>query len=326
MNIIFISSKKTQYGGKVYEEMAREVLSRHFQVESVNLSLEKKPIYFKIPLTLFNLWKISQRTDCKVVIKNFDSCLFLNKKPVKNIAVVHHIDYSFAPAWIKLTSFFSTPLILRNLRKVEAIVVVSKFWENFFKSRGYKNVFLIYNAFNLDNFHFTEKEVEEFKKQNQLVAKPIIYLGNCQKAKGVLETYNALKDLDCHLVTSGKQMVKIPAKNLEIEYRDYLKLLKASSIVITMSKFKEGWCRTAHEAMLLKRPVIGSGKGGMRELLEGGKQIICEDFKNLKEKVEYLLNHPEIRMKMGEDGFNFAQQFTLEKFKKNWLELINKIK
>jgi len=96
-------------------------------------------------------------------------------------------------------------------------------------------------------------------------------------------------------------------------------------LVVTMSKFKEGWCRTAHEAMLCKTPVIGSGLGGMKELLEGGKQIVCPDFNSLREKVEYLLNNPGVRKKIGEDGFNFAKNFTFEKFKKDWIDLIKKL-
>ena len=60
-----------------------------------------------------------------------------------------------------------------------------------------------------------------------------------------------------------------------------------------MSKFKEGWCRTAHEAMLLKTPVIGSRPwAAMKELLDGGKQTVCQDFKNLEKEIEYLLKHP----------------------------------
>jgi glycosyltransferase involved in cell wall biosynthesis len=38
-----------------------------------------------------------------------------------------------------------------------------------------------------------------------------------------------------------------------------------------------------------------------------------------------LLNHPEVREKMGEDGYNFAKDFTLERFQKEWAELINKL-
>ena len=132
---------------------------------------------------------------------------------------------------------------------------------------------------------------------------------------------SSLKDMEVHLVTSGRKEVDLPILNLNLDYRDYLLLLKSSSVVITMSKFKEGWNRTAHEAMLCKTPVIGSGLGGMRELLEGGNQIICEDFSDLKEQVSYALDHPE----MGEKGFEFARQFTVERFNDEWVRLIERV-
>jgi glycosyltransferase involved in cell wall biosynthesis len=290
MKIINISKKR--YGGKAYEKMVERVLSEY---------------------------------NADIVIRNFDTSLFLSKKPTKNITIVHHTGYSFAPWHVKLAAFFLAPVIMCNLRKSDAIVTVSKYWQNYFQERGYKNVYLIYNGFDLNDFNISEGEIDSFKKEYNLIEKPIIYLGNCQKAKGAVESYEILKGLNVYLITSGEPMVKTPALHLNLEYRDYLKLLKASSIVVTMSKFKEGWCRTAHEAMLLKTPVIGSGLGGMRELLEDGKQIICSDFKSLKEKVEYLLNHPAVRQKMGEAGFCFAKEFNLEKFKKDWIELINKL-
>jgi len=303
-----------QYGGKVYEEMARKVLSRHFEVEEYNV--RKK---FRI---LWDFWRISKRKDNDIIVKNLDACLFLNKEPVKTIAIVHHIDYSFAPLWVRVVFSFLLPIIMRNLKKSDAIVVVSNYWKNYFEKKGYKNVFLIYNTFDINDFNISDKEVLEFRKKYKLEGKPIVYLGNCQKAKGVVESYNALKCLNCHLVTSGKPMVEIPARNFEVSSREYLRLLKTSDIVLTMSKFKEGWCRTAHEAMLCKTPVIGSGKGGMREMLEGEKPIICEDFSKLRERVECLLRNPQLREKMGEDGYNFARSFTIEKFKKDWLKLI----
>jgi len=327
MKISIISSTKRKYGGKVYKRMIEEVLSKDFEIKTINAEVKNKTKFkfLKVPLVAWNLFKTRKIKDSDLVVRDFESSLFFNKKPTKNIAILHHLDYSFASSYIKLATFFLTPIIFHNLRKFKAIVVVSKYWENYFKERGYKNVYLIYNAFNLSKFNFSPEEVEQFKKEHNLLGKPILYLGNCQKAKGVGESYEVLKDLDVFLITSGEPFVKIPARNLEISYPDYLKLLKASSVVLTMSKFKEGWCRTAHEAMLLKTPVIGSGLGGMRELLEGGKQIICEDFDSLREKVEYLLNCPEVRKKMGENGYNFAKNFTLERFKKDWQELINKV-
>jgi len=316
MKILFLR-RDNKYGGNVYESMVEKFLSEKFDVQSEVFSSKKD--------FLLNAWKVNARKDVDVVIRNLDFSLFSNKYPVKNVAIVHHIDYSFAPFLIKTIFSFLLPTILRRLRKFDKIVVVSKYWENFFRKRGYNNVHLIYNAFNLGDFNISDKEVLDFKRRHKLESKPIIYLGNCQKAKGVVQSYNALKDLDVYFVTSGEKTVSIPAINLNLSYREYLILLKASSIVVTMSQFKEGWNRTAHEAMLVKTPVIGSGKGGMRELLEGGKQVVCPDFYSLREKVEYLLRHLEARKRMGEDGYNFAKNFTMEIFREKWLKLIKKL-
>ena len=314
MKILFINFTNKFYGGKAYERKALDILKTNFQIDFISA---KK--------NFWKLFKISRKTDYDIAIRDLDSALFLNKKPTKNIVIVHHLDNSYSSPAAKFFYFIFQKRIFSNLKKCDAIITVSKYWKDFFEKLGFRNVYLIYNAFNLNDFNFTYKEIEEFKKKYNLTGKPIIYSGNCQKAKGVVESYEILKDLGVHLVTSGEPMVKTPARNLEIPHREYLKLLKASSVVLTMSKFKEGWCRTAHEAMLLKTPVIGSGRGGMKELLEGGKQIICEDFNFLRERVEYLLNHPEIRERMGEDGYNFAKDFNLERFKKDWQELINKV-
>ena len=327
MEILIINTTDKKYGGNIYQKMIAEVLSGNIDIKFINVGTKNvgELRYLEAPLILWRIFKISRRKDFDIVIRNFEASLFRNKEPVKNIGIIHHIDSSCSPTFLKITYPFLEKIILRNLKRFDAIVTVSQYWKNYFKKRGYENVYIIYNAFNLNDFDFSSEEIEEFKKRHNLTEKPIIYLGNCQKAKGVVESCQALKDLDATLVTSGEQMIKIPARNLEIEYNDYLKLLKASSIVVTMSKFKEGWCRTAHEAMLLKTPIIGSGKGGMRELLKGGKQIICEDFNSLRAKVEYLLNHPEVRKKMGEDGYNFAKNFTVERFKEDWLKLIKKL-
>ena len=239
----------------------------------------------------------------------------------KNIALIFHIDYSFQPAYLKPSWRILEKIFYHYLKKVDAIITISKYWQNHFLERGYSKVDLIYNAFDTDQFHFEAEEICEFKKKFGLEGKPIVYLGNCQRIKGVVEVYQHLKDLDVHLVTSGRKEIDIPALNLNLDYRDYLLLLRTSSVVITMSKFMEGWNRTAHEAMLCKTPVIGSGLGGMRELLEGGGQIICDDFDDLKEMVYYILNHPE----RGELGYEFAKQFTVKKFNDEWLSLIEKV-
>jgi len=321
---IEISSKR--YGGVLYNQQARKILAKHFDLELINLEAKhlKKRRYLKFLESFYYLLKLKGKKD--LWIRNFYSTVafFPNKTKGKNIAVIFHIDFSGFPLLsIPFLVVLEKLFFYHNLKKMDTIVTISEYWKSYFLKRGYTNVYKIYCGFDLNDFEISDQEISEFKKKYSLDGKPIIYLGNCQKVKGVVDAWRALKGLDVYLVTSAKRQVKIPALNFDLDYREYLKLLKASSIVLTMSKFKEGWCMTAHEAMLLKTSVIGSGLGGQRELLEGGGQIICQEFKNLRGEVEHLLNHPEIRQKLGENGYNFAKNFTKERFEKNWLNLVD---
>src|SRR3989339_546511 len=322
---IEISSKK--YGGFIYRQQARQALSKEFDVELVSCEPKhlKRFKYLKMLEAFFYVFKLKGESD--IWIRDYFPALMMRTKKTKgkNIVMIHHIDVSGLPFLSRPCFYILTKILYRNLKKADAVIIRSEIWRRYFKDKGYKNVYKIYGGFDLAKFEILEQDVEDFKKQNGLEGKPIIYIGNCQKAKGVVQTYDVLKDLDAYLVTTGQKDVEIPALHFDLNYGDYLQLLKASSVVVTMSKFKEGWCRTAHEAMLLKTPVIGSGTGGMQELLEGGKQIICKDFNGLKEEVKILLENPEEMAKMGERGYNFVKDFTSERFDQEWVNTIKKI-
>jgi glycosyltransferase involved in cell wall biosynthesis len=239
-----------------------------------------------------------------------------------NILLFHHIGGDVPSPYSHLNKVLNK-IFYRNLSKIDIIVVVSKFWEQFFQQKGLNNIRVIYNPFNTEHFKFKKKEINDFKSKYKLKDKPIVYIGNCHELKGVKESYENLKHLGVHLVTSGRKKINIPAVNLNLTHNQYLLLLKASSAVVTMSKFHEGWCRTAHEAMLCKTPVIGSGRGGMTELLEGGHQIICPEFNQLANYVEYALENPDL----GTLGYRYASknQFNIKNFNNEWDRLFKEL-
>lgn len=320
-------SHRGKYGGEIYGSKAKDVIKDNFDFGEIEIkSKESAPRYFKLFDWFFKISKIKGESGLWIM-DSFFTALFanFNKLKGKKIILIYHIDNSVFPLLFRPFFYALETIFYRKARKADVIITVSKYWESHFLKKGYKNVKLIHNSFDEKDFNFSEEEINSFKKKYGFDSRPIIYIGNCLRAKGVVESYEALKNLDVNLVTSGEKTVDIPAVNLNLEYKDYLKLLKSSIIVVTMSKFKEGWCATAHEAMLCKTPVIGSGKGGMQELLEGAKQIVCGDFKDLKKKVQYLLKNHNIRTKMGEDGLNYAKNFTPEKFNESWMDLINNL-
>ncbi|MFC2058407.1 glycosyltransferase family 4 protein [Chloroflexota bacterium] len=301
-------------GGMSYRRHLYDILSPKYELESMRIG--GGILSRSIIKNLYRSLTLNKRKD--IWIREINSTILPIRNTVgANVLLFHHLGGSIPTGWHWLNKILESSFFW-NLKRIDVIVTVSQYWKEYFLKKGYSNVRIIYNPFDAEKFYFAAEEVDQFKERYQLLGKPIVYIGNCQKWKGVIESHEALKDLDAHIITSGKKTVDLPCRNLNLDYQDYLRLLRASSVVVTMSKFHEGWCRTAHEAMLCKTPVVGSGLGGMRELLIGGGQIVS-GFDNLKNNVEFLIEHRDI----GEDGFHFAKQFTIEKFEREWIKLIS---
>lgn len=326
IKIGWIDTGKNLYGGQIYNKKARQILSSRAELEEFIIAPERfsNQILSKAEIFL-KLKKISGEKDLWVRDIISLSTMKFDSTKGKNLALIHHDDFSGYPLLKRLPLNFFWQISKSNLQNCEIIVTVSKFWFEHYRNLGFKNLKIIYNPFDINDYQISEQEVQQFLEKYNLKKKPLIYLGNCHPSKGIKQAYEALKDLDAEFVTSGYRNMILQAIHLQLSHRDYLKLLKASDIVLTMSLFNEGWCRTAHEAMLLGRPVIGSGKGGMRELLEGGGQFICEDFKDLKKYVERILSSKDLQEELSRNGKIFASQFTNEKFNNSWLELISEI-
>ncbi|HOK04472.1 MAG TPA: glycosyltransferase family 4 protein [Victivallales bacterium] len=329
IKIGWIETGKDLYGGHIYNASARDVISKYTDLKTY--FAQKKRCEYPL-LSHFEIFKnlllISDYQDFWIRDIVSLSTIGLDKTRGENIALIHHDDFSGYPLWKRLPARLLLHLTRKNIKKCKYIITVSKFWSEKYSSYGKEKVRIIYNPFKISDYNLSKSEVEEFLTKYQFSDKPIIYLGNCHKAKGIVEAYNALKELDkdVNFVTSGYRNLILPVRHLQLSYKEYLQLLKASTLVLTMSLFDEGWCRTAHEAMLLGTPVVGSGRGGMRELLEGGKQIICEKFCDLKKIVTGILSSEEQRKELSSSGRIFAEQFSFERFEESWKELLNSLR
>jgi glycosyltransferase involved in cell wall biosynthesis len=311
-------------GGAVYETYVRKLLKKEHELEVIYLSRgnhgSKFIKYFEFMKYFIKNFYIKYKGN--VVIRDPFSTVFAPfDKRKKNIVMLHHLDFP-KRNHILFYKFFKKRFFDRA-RLADRIVVVSKYWKKFLEEHGCSNIVIIYNSFDLSLFKFDEQELTDFKTKLGIpFDKPIFYLGNAKPEKGFIQSYKRLKSINAVFVTSGRSKVDLPVIKVFFSYNDYLKLLKISTIVITMSKFNEGWCRTAHEAMLCGTPVIGSGVGGMEELLTEGGQMICDDFLKLGSVVMDLLQDREKLKDMSIKGREFAQKFSLDYFKQKWLDLV----
>ena len=307
-------------GGNTYQRRVMEALQKDFDVRlyrvypggggGKRLKMLRKILQIQRRERNVGCWV---RTDLAVTALQF------SRPRGVNIGLLYHLDSSQIPHPL-LNKVFDY-LFWRNLRKCRPRVVISDFWKEYLLNRGFNDVVSI--RFGLDPAisEISPEEVSAFRRRHGFDAEiPLVYLGNCQRGKGAIDAYEALRTEHYQFVTSGKPEAKLPVPNLDLGYRDYLTLLKASSVVVAMSLFLEGWNITVHESMLCGTPVVGSGRGGMKELLEAGGQIICESFNELPAAVRRALEHREV---LAEKGARFAAKLNLEDFQQKWIDLVN---
>jgi glycosyltransferase involved in cell wall biosynthesis len=305
-------------GGNVYNFQAAMALTQQFDV-----SIDENAVKYDDQSMLKYLLRHHFNTpDADITVKeNYPVVVGTINRKSKNAALIHHIDEVNTGQTWGHKIFFNR--LFSNLRKMDLVITVSEYWKNYLLQMGCKQVEVIYNSFIPEDYIVSIDEVERFKKKYQFSGKPIVYIGNAHKQKGVYEAYQALKNMDVELVmTEAVNMAPdLPVKFLSLSHREFITLLHASEVVVLMSKLLEGWNRVAHEALLCKTPVIGSGSGGMSELLTKSNQIISTP-ETLKSDVINVLHN---RNAYCQSGYDYVKQYNMEYFNSSWISTITKL-
>lgn len=315
IKILRISASDAKYGGNVYESQVDSALNEFIVNVFFALAyIPKKLRYLFFPIFyILNFWK-SNFNDADVVIMPLEAISLLSKKK-KNIVIIHHIDHSFSSFLSSINQKLTYLLLFLNRERIDKIVVVSKFWHDYLLGKGFNDIQIIYNE--VDRKLKCEAECSNlnFKVDGKLN----IYIGNFHKKKGVTELLQLLKGDEYVLHTSGYAGPSVDGliNHSRLNYTDYLKLLSDVDVCITYSRFREGWCRTAHEALVLGTCVIGSGYGGMGELLNGAGQWIASDYLSLKKCLNQYY--------MKNINTEYVNSFGFDRFKKSWIQLVRSL-
>ena len=109
---------------------------------------------------------------------------------------------------------------------------------------------------------------------------------------------------------------------------DVAALLASSQLFILASK-SEGFPRSILEAMRAGLPVIASDVGGVSEAVidgETGFLVPRENVELLSNKIEYLLDHAQERIRMGKAGRRrFEQEFLFERMAEQTFRLYKQL-
>ncbi len=310
--ILRIKTSHNVYGGNSYENELVKCLRKDNEIDEIIpvSNVKSRLKYFFVFSFFYQLFKISNFKQYDYVIRALETSFFLSSH-TKNIVIAHHYDVSYSNIFSKTMQYLAFKNLLFQKNKVDTLIVVSKYWEDFFSQYGFTNIKVIYNSFDTVAYSRSEDEISVFRNKYNLLDKKIIYIGNPQRKKGSDEVYEILKDENYYLLTSGTKELDLGTIHLNLDHHEYITLLASSDLVVLNSKFKEGWNRVAHEALLCKTPVIGSGRGGMGELLEKAKQEKFTVDTELKSKIQKVFTHYDLYKN---NGYLWAVKYDLNRF------------
>jgi len=319
--ISWLTSHSSQTGGNWVSEKIKSGLSDEYSITTCGFDYGSS-----LPAHLLSAARFATYDEGSVDLWIENPFTIASKLPRtrnNSIIVCHHIHYPHPEnSWYTPSEVgrrIKNELFLKRARKAKYVVVGSNYWKEFLQEKGLTNIRKACYGLPVDDFEFNTDTIRDIKLDLNANNRPLIHLGIPANLKGTDEAFERLKNMEAKFITTGRQDYELPVEHLNPSYRQYLHILAACDVVISMSKFEEGWGLFVHEAMLAGTPVVGSGRGGMGELLQGGNQVICNDFTNLRSCVEYALKH---RDSLAQSGREFAQEFTLDQMINEWREIL----
>jgi glycosyltransferase involved in cell wall biosynthesis len=306
-------------GGNAYDVQAALALKRHFDVAVDPVAIRKREHVLRY------WWRMSRyRAEADLLIMEPFPIVYGRRSPrQRSIAMIHHIDPVIRSSSRYHRWYFDR--LIRRTCACDLVVTVSGYWRDYFLAQGCKRVEVIYNAFDPALYRDPEFDALAFRNRFSIPEdRPLVYIGNAIREKGVYEVYDALKDQPYHLVMTGavNRAPDLPVQYLKLDRADYRGLLRSSDVVIAYSRMIEGWNRIAHEALLSGTPVVGSGTGGMHELLTGAGQPEVSDAAGIRQAVERVLAD---RAEFAANGWEYVRRFDPDYFDRRWKEVVEQV-
>ena len=157
----------------------------------------------------------------------------------------------------------------------------------------------------------------------------ILFLSRIEKVKGIFEALEAVnilmeKNRDIQFTIAGNgssyEDLKTHISTLDtdrITLKGYVKgeekagCFSSANMFLFPSVHGEGMPNSILEAMAFGLPVLTTRVGGIPDFFEEGKMGLFLDSRepeHIAEKIEYLLDRPELMKEMGEYNYNYAKE------------------
>jgi len=168
--------------------------------------------------------------------------------------------------------------------------------------------------------------VDELRRRCNLAEaeRVILFAGRFRKDKGVVELVHSFagissKHPDWHLVlfgheenasdigTSARSLIRSHDKIHHFDWSPDLRIAYKTAEIFTLPTWREGFPNTVLEASAMRLPVVTTTAVGAADSVidgETGFLVPVSDTEQLADKLQILMNDPELRVTMGTNGRN----------------------
>lgn len=240
-------------------------------------------------------------------------------------------------------------------------LAISKYTEKLIMSDNIipkSQIELLYNSIKLEDFNkkISEDEKIALRKKYGIEKDDVVimFVGRTIRQKGVKElilAFKQLKNIDKSkilIVGSANYGAKVKtdfdyeleeiSKDIKekIKFTGYVdntelyKIQNISDIAVVPSMWEELFGLVVPENMASGIPLVVTKSGGIPEIVDNESAFVVEKnqdlIKNLSDKLDLLIENPDLRRKMGEAGRKRAELFGMDKYLDNFCEIMKKIK
>ena len=230
-----------------------------------------------------------------------------------------------------MSKFIRIPLEKYAISKADNIIAVSLHVKNSIKDMARSKIYVIPNGVDFEN-------MRDANPDKSIDHPSILYVGMLYKLKGIDILLHAAQsiikkfpNLHVYIAGSGPEEDNLKKLVKKLKIGENVKFLgvihgdkkysyyKSADVCVFPSTY-DPFGIVVLEAMVSAKPVIVSNVRDvplplpfMMENKKTGLLFECGDFKDLAEKVIFLLQNEELRKKMGEAGRERAKEFTWDK-------------
>ncbi len=228
------------------------------------------------------------------------------------------------------------------------------------KNGSEKNkVKLLYNGIDLSEMkkQLSKEEKENIKRQYNINndEKVIVYTGRLMPEKGVKELIKAYIELSKEkndivlLIAGGARQINKNKDNFinkihklskktknrviftgRIPYKQLYKIYSIADIQVVPSICEEAFGLTVIEGMNYEIPIIVTNSGGIPEIVHKDYELMVNRdlniIQNLKDKMKYILDNPEVAENITKEYPNKISKFTNKEYSNNFNILMKQIK